>query len=88
MILPEFASSITDAQRAELGKKMPAVGGPVVGNLGMDWHSSLPSFEKANVPSSGISFFQKGVSSPKTKPKIAVKKVGMAVRLTLVAILC
>jgi hypothetical protein len=59
---------------------MPAVGGPIVGNLGMDWHASLPSFDKAKAPTAQTAvanlFFPNG-SAAKPKAKLAVKQIGM-----------
>ena len=73
MQILEMAPSLTDAQRAELGKKMPSVGGPVIGNLGMDWHTSLPSFEKAKAHPKPTTSLPTSISH---KAKLPVKKVG------------
>lgn len=78
--ISEWAQSLTDAQRTELGKRMPAVGGPTVGNLGMDWHTSLPSFEKAKAHASNSNPFP---PTSKSKPKLPVKKIGMEARVAV-----
>lgn len=54
---------------------MPAVGGPVIGNMGMSWHDSLPSFDSATkVAKNPTTAPLSSVKKPAAKPALQFKK--------------